>query len=392
MLWLLVWTLTATAGTTRWEDVLDAADAAWSRAEGASLQDELDGADRARRVAASLPSLSAGSRLGSLSNQEATASLEAPLGLGLRPRRQWSAEAEALRAEGESDRLAFMDRVLQAWLAWWTARELAEHLGEWSAEVEATLAPLDAAVADGVAAPLDAEDLRAELATVRAEAAAARAQAVRARAALEALLGEAGVPEADGVHVHELDVSTLDNPWAALVGRAADAPEIRAAEARAAALDAEARALGTWRPVAQVGVAWADGNGPFEPLAIVGIQAPLRPAGLAAARQARAQASAELRRAGWRTDRIAGGWRAEAVSFDADRERILRLDRDVVGPLARRLERLEAAFDEGLVPADRVIRARRDHHEAEHERLVLTARLLDAMARAEALRRLLETS
>ncbi len=393
MLWLLVgWTLAASAGPVSWDGVVDTAIDAWSVAEGASLQAELDGARRARRVAATPLSVAGGTRLGARTNQEAFATLQAPLGLGVLARRSWTTRTDALHAEAAVDRQAFVERVLDAWSAWWMARELALHLDAWSVEVKATLAPLDDAVREGLAAPLDAEDLRAELATVRAEAAAARADAIRAEAHLRALLGADPALDGGERHLHDLDVADLDNPWTPLVAQAADAPDVRAAEARADALHAQGRALGAWRPTLEVGVAFADGIGPFEALGVVGIQAPLRPPGLAEARQAQAQATAERRRAAWRTERIAGAWRAEAAGFDAAQDRITRLDREVVAPLARRLERLEAAFGDGLVPADRVIRARRDHHEAEHERLVLTARLVASSARAEAVRRMLETA
>lgn len=397
--WSLVWTLLAgiahaapnTPEPVTWDRIADAATEAWTRAEGASMQAHIEGADLARRAAADLPTLTGGTRLGSLTNQEAVATLQAPIGFGIRPRARWSTHADALRAEADADRQRFVEHVVEAWTTWWTASELVEHLDAWSAEVEATLAPLDAAVTDGVSAPLDAEDMRAELATVRAEAAAAGAEAVRAEASLRMLLGQDAVLDAGDEHLHDLDVAHLANPWHDLVDRAADAPVVRADVARAEALQAQAKELATWRPVLEAGVAFADGNGPFEPLAVVGLSAPLRPSGLAAARETRALAAAEAHQATWRTDRVEGAWRAEAAGFDADHTRIDRIDREVVEPLASRLARLEDAFADGLVPADRVIRARRDHHEAEHERLLLTARLLASSARADTVRRLLET-
>jgi len=391
LFWLLGWSLAADAQTLTWDEVVDAAADAWSRAEGASLQAEVEGAEQGRRVAAAPLSVMAGTRLGSPNNQEVVAAVQAPVGLGVRARRRWSTGAEALRAEAAAERQGFVERVLDAWSAWWTAQELALHLDAWSEEVQGTLAPLDQAVDEGLAAPLDAEDLRAELAGVRAEAAAARAEAVRMAAELRTLLGAEVVLGEGGVHLHDLDAGEVANPWEALISRSVDSPEVRAAEVRAEALQAEAKAARTWHPVVQAGVALADGNGPFEPLAMVDLQVPLRPPGLAEARVARARATAERHRSRWRAERIAGAWRAEAAGFTADQERIARLERDVVAPLARRLERLEAAYRDGLVPADRVIRARRDHHEAEHERLVLIAHLRASSARAESIARLLET-
>jgi len=388
VIWLLV--IDAWSAPVTWDTVVDAADAAWDAAEGASMDARIDGAERSARVAPELPSITSGGRLGSATNQELVTTLAVPLALGTRSRRRWHSAAETLRREDAHGRQVFVEEVLDAWVAWWTAEELVEHLDEWSADVERTLAPLDDAVSAGVAAPLDAEDLRAELASVRAEAAGVQAEAVRAAATLTMLLGEATVLDRGDRHLHDLDVSSLHDPWSALTDQAASAPAVRASEARAAEALAHARASRAWRPQAEVGVAWADGNGPFESLVVFGLSAPLRAPGAAEARAARGEALAASKQTGWLQARVQRAWEAESVGFGAALARIERLDREVIGPLERRLDRLDEAFRDGLVPADRVVRARRDHHESEHERLVLTAGLLGSIARADALRRVLE--
>lgn len=73
------------------------------------------------------------------------------------------------------------------------------------------------------------------------------------------------------------------------------------------------------------------------------------------------------------------------MTWDALVQRAHRLDEEVSEPLARRLRRLEEAFGSGLVTADRVVRARRDHHEVEHEQVRIAAELLTSALRAEAL-------
>ena len=390
-MWWLAWTVAASAGPVTWESVADEAIDTWAGTGGEVVDARVDGAVRARRVATRGPSVAAQAQAGMASANQVTVYAQADLALGLRARQLWDRRADALRAEGAVGRQDFVERVLDAWTTWWMAQELAEHLDAWSDEVEATLRPLDEAVKEGIAAPLDAEDLRTELAGVRAEAAAIRAQAVRAEAELRALLGEDVTLDTGELHLHDLDVAGLQNPWSGLVSRAGDAPRVQAVLAQAGASEASARFGARWVPTLQGGFAAADANGPWGPLGYVGIELPLRPAGLSEARMERAHATALRREADWRTDLVRGAWTTEASAFEADRERIRRLDEEVVGPLERRLRRLEDAFADGLVPADRVIRARRDHHEAEHERLVLAARLLASRAHAQATLRLLES-
>lgn len=73
---------------------------------------------------------------------------------------------------------------------------------------------------------------------------------------------------------------------------------------------------------------------------------------------------------------------AEAALWDLEVERLARLRADVVGPMNDRLARTEAAYREGLVTVDRLLRVRRETHEAEHEVWVLVADLLARRARA----------
>jgi len=390
--WWLAWTGLALAGPVTWEGVADEALDAWSRTGGEVVQAQVDGARHARSAGPMAPSLLVQSRTGVEGAQEASASLQVPMGLGVRARQSWSRRAELFRAQGAVDRQAYVEQVLSAFTTWWTARELAEHLHAWSQEVERTLEPMDRAVEQGLAAPLDAEDLRAELAGVRAEAAAAQASALRAEAELRALLGPDVELSGEDLHLHDLDVTALDNPWTALVERAGEAPRVRVQEAQADWSLAQARLQARWMPQLQGGVAMTDEPGDWTPMLFAGVQLPFRPSGLGQARLARAQATAARRQAEWQTWRVRGEWAAQATAFDAEQARIARLDDEVVAPLERRLRRLEQAFAAGLVPADRVIRARRDHHEAEHERLVLTARLLASQAHARAELRLLEAS
>lgn len=136
---------------------------------------------------------------------------------------------------------------------------------------------------------------------------------------------------------------------------------------------------------------WApDASGKQRLLLFAGIQVPLQPGVAADQRIARGDQAAAEAEARWQTHRIEAQLRAESEAFTATQQRLRRLQDEVLEPLAARQERLEAAFAEGLVTADRLVRARQERHEAEHERVQVAGSLLASIARARATKRLLE--
>lgn len=387
---LLTLSTLANAGTVvDWDSVTDVAIAAWHDGAGRAVDARVDGALAAGRAGRGGLAVDVQSRIGAPGQQEAQAALTLPLRSGLLYRQAQAREADATTADGAAERAAYVSQVHAAFLEWWIADEVAEHLETWSGEVTASLQPVESGVHAGLIAPLEAEDLYAELASVRAEAADNEARATRAAARLQALLGGDVTLQTGGHDLHDLELDALDNPWPALLDRVDQAPGVQAHLARAEAADASARVQRAWTPSASAGVAVVDTGAEPASLAYIGVQLPLRGNSPAQARKARAEADAARADAAWATRLVQGQLSTEAASFDADLVRARRLRDEVTAPLARRLDRLEAAFAEGLVPADRLIRARRDHHEADHAQLEVAAGLLASQARADATRRLL---
>lgn len=390
-MWLAMWlVLTGTAQAVSWQSVVDEAEQAWTSGGGASSAAASEGLRRAGRVSGPTLTASTGVRLGSATNQEATASLGVPLGLGLRDRSAFRAEASWIEAQDAVERGVFVDEVVVAWSQWWTTHELLEHLGEWSAELDASEAVVQQAADEGFVSPLDAADFAAERLTVRAELAALQAEERRARALLASRFGLDTALDAGSVRLEDWPVASISADWQALADAVERAPVVVAAEQSAAAEQARARQASTWRPELEVGVAQADGTGQWETLGFVGVQAPLAAPGRADARAARGRAEAERRRADWLQTQQRGAWLAEAAAFTAAQQRAAQLNEEVVGPLTRRVELLETAFAAGQVPAHRLLRARRELHEAEHARLLLVADLLLSSTRAQAVGRAME--
>lgn len=136
---------------------------------------------------------------------------------------------------------------------------------------------------------------------------------------------------------------------------------------------------------------WApDAAGSMKPLLFAGIQVPLQPGVSGAQRQARGAQAAAASEARWRARWVEAELQASAEGFDATVRRLERLHDEVLKPLEARQARLEAAFAEGLVTSDRVVRARRERHEAEHQQVEVAGVLLASVARARAMEQLLE--
>ncbi|MEZ4237150.1 MAG: hypothetical protein R3F59_13545 [Myxococcota bacterium] len=374
-----------------WDNVTTEAVSAWDAGPGAGALAAADGAARAARAVPVGPrALRAEVQAGPPAQQQVLTAVEVPLGLGIRDRRWWTAQAVARGAAADAARWDWVLQVQDAWLAWWTASELAHHLDDYAHDVEDDLQGFATAVDEGLLAPLQLEDLRAESLQVRAEAAAMAQEAVVAEAEVRALLGERAL-DAGEHELHDVDPG-VTNPWAGLADEAAALPAVREASARADAARRHAGALGASRtPTLEVGPMWLpDRQGTLQPLLFAGVRLPLQPGDGPARRDARARAGAAQADAAWQARAGAAALTTEALLWDAGRARLSRLQGEVLAPLASRQARLEEALAAGLVTADRVVRARRERHEAEHEQVLVSGALLASGARAEAVRRMLE--
>jgi outer membrane protein TolC len=375
------------------DEVPALAEDAWDAGAGAAWAARAD-ADRAakRYVNVGPDMIEFQVQAGNPAGDQFTGWLDVPLWTGVHRRRAWEAAAEAAEASGASARSTYVDTVVEAWTRWWWAEVVRRHLDLWAADVERDLAILDAAARARLVAPIDVADLRAELGTIKSEAITAEATSRAAEAEVEALLGH-GVELAEVGDPDLIPIPSGD-PWAPLVARAAAHPAVVAAEAAHAAAEADVKALtAADAPSVQAGAMTLRNNdlaqpgslaGPFVPLAFAGIAVPLQHQDRAKRRAAKGEAEATELEAAWMLDRVMGDLRARSAAFVATRERVLRLDREVIVPLEEREVTVRAAFREGLVTADRLVHARRDHHEAEHQRLEALAELIASAVRARA--------
>jgi hypothetical protein len=121
-------------------------------------------------------------------------------------------------------------------------------------------------------------------------------------------------------------------------------------------------------------------------MAFVGLELPLAQGQRAAAARAAGDAAAAAAEGRHAARRLAATVAAEATAFEAGRAQLQRLEAEVMAPLLAREQALEAAFAARQVPAERLVRARRDRHEAEHEEILVVAALRASEARAAALR------
>ncbi len=389
---VILWLLAALAAEpVTWEGLPDQALAAWADGPGAGALEQVDAARSAARRAPLGPhAVRAEIQYGIADQRQVLTAASMPLGLGVLERRFGAAQADLAQASADEERWVWVMAVQDAWLTWWTAAELSEHLDAYADDVEAGLLGFEAAVEEGLLAPLALEDLRAESAQVRSEAVAVEQQAAMAESRVRAFLGDRTLDAGDH-HLHNVD-QAVANPWPPLVHRAREHPAVRRVEAEGRSEGRRARALSAARtPSVEAGPMWApDASGSMKPLLFAGIEVPLQPGVSGAQRQARgAQAAAESE-ARWRARWVEAELQAEAEAFDATVHRLERLHRQVLGPLEARQRRLEAAFADGLVTADRVVRARQERHEAEHEQVEVAGELLASVARAQAMAQLLE--
>lgn len=387
--WLAVVGLAADPIT--WDSITTDALEAWVDGPGAAAILEAEAARGAARLVPWGPTALKGQgQLGLQGQEQLIVALEIPLGLGTRQRRWWLAQGEALDASADAARWGWVQAVHESWLAWWTASEIADHLDDYAVSVHDDLQRFEAAVAQGLLAPVALEDLRAESLQVRAEAAAVEQQAVVAAARVAAVFAGERTLDAGDHELHQIDSEPV-NPWLGLQQRAAELPEVRAAAAEAEAHRRRAAALGASRRASvEVGPMWApDVQGALRPLASASLVVPLQPGARSAQREARGAAAASEADRAWRERALAARLVQEGLAFDAALRRLQRLQDEVLQPLVIRQQRLEAALEQGLVTADRVVRARRERHEAEHEQVLVAGELLASTARADAIRRLL---
>ena len=372
------------AAAMSWQSVVPALHAQWSRL-GAPAYDHR--ADAAVATGGALPvgptSMSWQLQAGAAPGDQLTAWVDIPLTARTAERAAWRARGEAWTAWGDADGLQWAEEALVRYAEVWRTETLVVHLRDWADDVRHALERFEAAAERGAMAAADLADLRGEIGAVVAEVAGAESEAAAARGALSAWVGVRWHVEVGDEAAHD-DLPSED-PFA---GTPPTHPAITAwaAEVDAAEAQRTATARAGWTPALEAGAMALQVGTPaaraYAPLAFLTVRVPLQPESRAQ-QQAEAGEIAAARAEADRARRVLDErWSAESEAWQASRAQVERLDRSVVDVLAEREARLVAAFDAGLVTADRLILARRDHPEAEHARIEAEAALRLRTARA----------
>jgi len=368
-----------------WEALPSLTAEVWQTGPGAAPRLEAEGWDAAARRPQRGPSaIWAEVQRGLPEQDQLTVALDVPLRFGVAETRAGERRAEATRARACADQTAWAASVRVTWLEGWAARENSLHLAEYIDELGTWLAPLEAAAGDGLVASLDVADLKVEQARVFAEKAASDEAAAAADARLSTLLGQAVQvdPEDEALHTAR---PTGTNPWAALLQQMPPQPAVAAARADAAATEAERRqAWAEALPTASIGGMTVQGPDGTTPLLFAGMTLPLRTDGAARRAELRARTAAATADARWLHARERARAEAEALRWDAALHRMQALDQQLIEPLRARQRQTLAAVQAGLAPTSRLVLARRDLHEAEHEQIRVLVSLLASEARAAA--------
>ncbi|QDG49767.1 hypothetical protein FIV42_03145 [Persicimonas caeni] len=304
-------------------------------------------------------------------------------------REQYAALGDEARAQVEQHRWEYVFAVQSAYLDWWTYALEAAHLDAYVDEASADLDPLRDALEKQQIAAIDVADMEAELARIRAERLEARQRANAASAELARLLG--GRCELASVEVEHKPSKNVaaSNPWKALASKVDQFPSVKALQARqkSALAGAEAaRAQAPWELSVGAGMRsvgfdeyWAQG--------VIGLSIPLGNPAAPEADELQAAAIAARAESDWQLEQLRAGLAARADRYSAAVSTFESLNDDYLAPLEKRQKMLDAAVDRGRVSVDRVIRARRDLHEAYHKLLMLRAQIQTNHMRAEAMQR-----
>lgn len=301
------------------------------------------------------------------------------------------AEWRLFEAELAAERWSYVDQIQNTYLTWRKHELERAHLESYLGEANAELEPIRQAQDRQLISQLDLADLEAEIGWIDAELSEAARRAKLARARLEALLGarcELGPVSAN------LEKPTRQNPWTPLVSLAESFPEIRAYEIRRQALQAQARAHEEADPtVFEVGIG-ARSIGLEETYIgpILAFTFPFQNTETSDAELARARAQSAGNAGQWASMRVRDEIRAEASNFDILLDEYFQLRERYVSPLEDRVKLMTRAFKASQVEIDRLIRSRRELHEAEHRLIVQRAEIDARHLKADAIRKLLNTS
>ena len=328
-----------------------------------------------------------------LNEYQASVSLGVSLGkLGRRQRDVWSGRAETERAQADRRRAEWLFEMQSAYIDWWVAELERRHLAEYLTEVRSEFEPLRKATERKQITRLDLADFEVELGRIKAERSQARRRAEFARAEVRRMLGGSCELAAPSEQPSELEHAAEENPWRPLLERVDQFPRVQAVLAQRRQALREARASRSENAAElSVGVgARSVGFDEYWAIPTVGLSVPIgndsAPQAEAAAGRA-ASLSIEHR---WEITQLRGELRAAAERWEATRTARRDFMETYVEPLRKRVELFQSALDTGRIELQRLIRAHRDLHEAEHSLLNLRADLMARTLKAKALSQVIQ--
>lgn len=306
-------------------------------------------------------------------------------------RRALEAEARTARARFRAEELVFVRAVLTRFAEAETTNNDLAHLHGFIVSGRAIARDLARAADEGLISRDDVLAWQAHLAVLlREEAALTRLAGVQ-RARLTELLGRVVHPRFEE-HVHlEDDLPIPENPWPTLSDLIDRDPNLIALTETVTAADHQAEAA-----IRETGIQWApevgyrDADG--ERWLGLGVRAAFSLAPRKSTRWRRHRLEAERAAVDrdWTRRRTQAGRQARAAAFASLLDQLEPYRREILAPLTERVTLLENALAEGQVDVRRLVDAREQLHEGEHQFLGMVLVLEQEHREATALRKLLE--
>lgn len=327
-----------------------------------------------------------------------SAALSIQLGsLSASRRAQIDAQWRVTDARLEQERWRFVEAVQSAYWRWYKADLERTHLERYLAVSKAELEPVRRASTNQFVSQLDLADLEAEGAWIGAELTQAQRRSTLAAAQVHAALGApCTLVPIEFPHDEQPLDADAENPWGTLLSDAAMFPELATLHAREKALLATSRRQEAANPwIIQGGLSARTSSESGSRATYIGptisLNIPLQSAKSAAAiARAKARSTQTLRQR--KLAQIEAGLRAQVANYDALVTGYRQLHTDYVEPLERRAGLMERAFEGAHIPISRLIRARREAHEAHHMLLLQHAEIDALTGRALMIRQLLSAA
>ncbi|MGM0557103.1 MAG: TolC family protein [Myxococcota bacterium] len=388
-----------------WSNVTKVAGSIWEDTSGQAWETRKTGTQRANNAVPGRLRALEGSVAGEFNTQGqsaineyiADATLTIQLGQLQRQRHaRFEAEERAIHAEARADKSSYVYSVQEAFVVWRAAALERRHLEDFLVEATEELEPVRKAHERDLVTDLDLADLESETARLRAELTDARRASEFARATLLARLGrDCALTEVDTepLDIEEMpSLDSRDNPWRDAIEKVEALPAVQARRARTEAMRAEASVLTASEPL-EMSVGGGFRSVGFEEnflIGTLGFALPLaRPGSMESALRS-SEASAADHEIDWMIQRSRAELRARADRYEALLASYARYSDELLESMRQRVELAEQALVKGHIEMDRLIRARRDLHEAFHRVVSLYTEIKAHHLRADALEAWLE--